>query len=152
VDSRNCPPPPKIKISNTSRLRKVSKMVDHLLWLGVVCDARRWSFLVLERFVEIVHRTVHWTVRPTVHDPKLGFHVHFCASYFGKDIANHKLYHTHVILPCTSTPLLPETLTANPNPITLTMCRHSRRDPESRPIDLSTRMGPCLVMIIDVQS
>ena len=91
-------------------------MVDHLLWLGVVCDARRWSFLVLERFVEIVHRTVHRTVRPTLHDPKLGFHVHFCASYFGKDIANHKLYHTHVILPCASTPLLPETLTANPNP------------------------------------
>ena len=52
--------------------------------------------------LEIVHRTVH----PTVHDPKVGFHVHIWASCFEKDIANHKLYHTHVLaltptkLPC----------------------------------------------------
>ena len=43
-------------------------------------------------------------------------------------------------------PLLPETLT-----LTLIFsCVH--RDPESRPIDVSARMGPCLVMAIDIQS
>ena len=59
--------------------------------------------------------TQNW-VFMSVRDPKLGFHVHFCASYVGKDIANHKLYHTHVILPRASTPLL-SPKPYNPNPI-----------------------------------
>ena len=41
-------------------------MVDHLLWLGVVCDARCWSFLVLEKFIEIVHQT-NVEMRPKMH-------------------------------------------------------------------------------------
>ena len=49
--------------------------------------------------------------------------------------------------------MYPKNPNPNPNPspncAELELCLH--RDPEPRPIEVSTRMGPWLVMVIDIQ-